>query len=154
MEHLWKMGEGSASLNRQYAVGRDTFIAMAALYQGMQACELQWTMVKVTLTHVHRIIRPRRWQCRGHIRSMYGIYKKKIYRLLSFPVSVRLSLWLAGALMRASRKLVSADLHRGLWKSSRMRSDGFMDSRFCVLLVQFHKNELKIVPPCTYIQIK
>ena len=34
MEHLWKMGEGSASLNRQYAVGRDTFLAMAALYQG------------------------------------------------------------------------------------------------------------------------
>eukprot|EP01036_Dinobryon_divergens_P032695 gene32696-42340_t len=33
IKHLWKMGEGSASLNRQYAVGRDTFLAMAALYQ-------------------------------------------------------------------------------------------------------------------------
>ena len=29
------MGEGTASLNRSYAVGTDTFLAMAALYQGM-----------------------------------------------------------------------------------------------------------------------
>lgn len=28
------MGEGTASLNRSYAVGTDTFLAMAALYQG------------------------------------------------------------------------------------------------------------------------
>lgn len=34
MEHLVNMGEGSASLNRSYAVGTDTFLAMAALYQG------------------------------------------------------------------------------------------------------------------------
>ncbi len=45
MEHLWKMGEGTASLNRQYAVGKDTFIAMAALYQGIRAYT-----VKVALT--------------------------------------------------------------------------------------------------------
>jgi len=35
MEHLVNMGEGTASLNRSYAVGTDTFLAMAALYQGM-----------------------------------------------------------------------------------------------------------------------
>lgn len=34
MEHLWKMGEDSAALNRQYSVGKDTFLSMAALYQG------------------------------------------------------------------------------------------------------------------------
>ena len=39
------MGEGTASLNRQYAVGKDTFIAMAALYQGIRVYS-----VKVTLT--------------------------------------------------------------------------------------------------------
>ena len=33
MEHLQRMGEGNASLNRQFAVGRDTFLAAAALYQ-------------------------------------------------------------------------------------------------------------------------
>ncbi len=35
MEHIFKMGEGSAAFNRQYAVGRDTFIAMASIYQGV-----------------------------------------------------------------------------------------------------------------------
>jgi NADH dehydrogenase [ubiquinone] 1 alpha subcomplex assembly factor 5 len=34
MEHIFKMGEGTAALNRQYAVGRDTFLAMASIYQG------------------------------------------------------------------------------------------------------------------------
>lgn len=34
MEHLWKMGEGSATFNRQYNVGIDTFLAMASIYQG------------------------------------------------------------------------------------------------------------------------
>lgn len=34
MEHLQHMGEGNASLNRQFAVGADTFLATAALYQG------------------------------------------------------------------------------------------------------------------------
>jgi NADH dehydrogenase [ubiquinone] 1 alpha subcomplex assembly factor 5 len=35
MDHLVRMGEGSASLNRQFAVGKDTFLAMAAIYQGL-----------------------------------------------------------------------------------------------------------------------
>jgi hypothetical protein len=34
MEHLALMGEGTASVNRQYSVGSDTFLAMAAIYQG------------------------------------------------------------------------------------------------------------------------
>ena len=34
MEHLAQMGEGTASINRQYAVGSDTFLAMASIYQG------------------------------------------------------------------------------------------------------------------------
>lgn len=34
MEHLQKMGEGSASLRRQFHVGSDTFLSMASLYQG------------------------------------------------------------------------------------------------------------------------
>jgi hypothetical protein len=34
MEHIVNMGEGSASWNRQYFVGVDTFLAAAALYQG------------------------------------------------------------------------------------------------------------------------
>lgn len=33
MEHLVCMGEGSASINRQFAVGRDTFLSMASIYQ-------------------------------------------------------------------------------------------------------------------------
>lgn len=37
MEHLYNMGEGQAALNRQYSVGRDTFLAAAALYQHMHA---------------------------------------------------------------------------------------------------------------------
>lgn len=39
MEHLSRMGEGSAALNRQYAVGRDTFLSMAALYQDLFGLE-------------------------------------------------------------------------------------------------------------------
>lgn len=35
MKHLQKMGESSASLNRQLTVGKDTFLATAALYQEM-----------------------------------------------------------------------------------------------------------------------
>jgi NADH dehydrogenase [ubiquinone] 1 alpha subcomplex assembly factor 5 len=33
MEHLGLMGEGHATVNRRYSVGRDTFLAAAALYQ-------------------------------------------------------------------------------------------------------------------------
>jgi NADH dehydrogenase [ubiquinone] 1 alpha subcomplex assembly factor 5 len=35
MEHLVSMGEGSAAFNRQYSVGKESFLAMAAIYQGM-----------------------------------------------------------------------------------------------------------------------
>lgn len=34
MEHLEGMGERTASLSRQYQVGRDSFLAMAAIYNG------------------------------------------------------------------------------------------------------------------------
>ncbi len=37
MEHLKHMGEGNATLSRHYSVGADTFLATAALYQGMKA---------------------------------------------------------------------------------------------------------------------
>lgn len=40
MEHIFKMGEGTAALNRQYSVGRDTFLAMASIYQGMIYCDI------------------------------------------------------------------------------------------------------------------
>ena len=36
MEHLGYMGEGTASMNRHYGVGTDTFLSMAAIYQGKQ----------------------------------------------------------------------------------------------------------------------
>mmetsp|Transcript_4156 Transcript_4156/g.6611 ORF Transcript_4156/g.6611 Transcript_4156/m.6611 type:complete len:348 (-) Transcript_4156:125-1168(-) len=39
MEHLVHMGEGSASFNRQFHVGRDTFLAMASIYQEMFGLE-------------------------------------------------------------------------------------------------------------------
>lgn len=39
MEHLVRMGEGSASLNRQYSVGSDTFLSVAALYQKLYGLE-------------------------------------------------------------------------------------------------------------------
>ena len=39
MEHLQRMGEGNASLNRQVHVGKDTMLAMAALYQDMYGRE-------------------------------------------------------------------------------------------------------------------
>jgi len=39
MEHLGCMGEGTASLNRQYNVGKDTFLAMASLYQEQYGLE-------------------------------------------------------------------------------------------------------------------
>jgi hypothetical protein len=35
MEHLTHMGEGTAANNRHYAVGRDSFLAMAAVYQSV-----------------------------------------------------------------------------------------------------------------------
>jgi NADH dehydrogenase [ubiquinone] 1 alpha subcomplex assembly factor 5 len=35
MEHLVAMGEGSAALNRRYSVGKESFLAMAAVYQGI-----------------------------------------------------------------------------------------------------------------------
>jgi NADH dehydrogenase [ubiquinone] 1 alpha subcomplex assembly factor 5 len=35
MEHLVAMGEGSAAYNRQYNVGKESFVAMAAIYQGI-----------------------------------------------------------------------------------------------------------------------
>lgn len=34
MEHLQGQGEQMASLNRQYNVGRDSFLSMASIYQG------------------------------------------------------------------------------------------------------------------------
>ena len=39
MEHLVNMGEGTASLSRQFAVGKDTFLAAAALYQELYGLE-------------------------------------------------------------------------------------------------------------------
>ncbi len=33
MEHLVRMGEGLASVNRKLPVGKETFLAMAAAYQ-------------------------------------------------------------------------------------------------------------------------
>jgi len=39
MEHLVYMGEGSASINRQFAVGRDTFLSMASIYQQLYGLE-------------------------------------------------------------------------------------------------------------------
>lgn len=39
MEHLQHMGEGTASLSRQYAVGSDTFLAAAAIYQKLYGLE-------------------------------------------------------------------------------------------------------------------
>mmetsp|Transcript_28401 Transcript_28401/g.27207 ORF Transcript_28401/g.27207 Transcript_28401/m.27207 type:complete len:380 (-) Transcript_28401:283-1422(-) len=39
MEHVSRMGEGTASLNRQYNVGTDTFLAMAAIYQELYGQE-------------------------------------------------------------------------------------------------------------------
>lgn len=39
MEHVQRMGEGTAALSRQYAVGSDTFLAMAALYQQLYGLE-------------------------------------------------------------------------------------------------------------------
>jgi hypothetical protein len=35
MDHLYNMGEGSAAKSRHLAVGKDTFLSMAAIYQGM-----------------------------------------------------------------------------------------------------------------------
>jgi NADH dehydrogenase [ubiquinone] 1 alpha subcomplex assembly factor 5 len=37
MEHLFKMGEGNASLNRTISVGKDTFLSLATLYQGRKS---------------------------------------------------------------------------------------------------------------------
>jgi len=39
MEHLSRMGEGTAALNRQFHVGRDTFTAAAAIYQELYGLE-------------------------------------------------------------------------------------------------------------------
>ena len=39
MEHLQRMGEGQASLSRQFHVGSDTFLAVAALYQQLYGLE-------------------------------------------------------------------------------------------------------------------
>lgn len=36
MEHLVAMGEGSAAYNRRYSVGKESFLAMAAIYQGIE----------------------------------------------------------------------------------------------------------------------
>lgn len=35
MEHLQGMGEQMATFNREYHVGRDTFLSMASIYQGL-----------------------------------------------------------------------------------------------------------------------
>eukprot|EP01035_Chromulina_nebulosa_P018424 gene18424-24128_t len=39
MEHIQKMGEGNASWNRQFHVGKETFLSMAALYQELYGNE-------------------------------------------------------------------------------------------------------------------
>ena len=39
MEHLQRMGEGHAALNRSLHVGTDTMLAMASLYQDMYGLE-------------------------------------------------------------------------------------------------------------------
>lgn len=39
MEHIQKMGEGNANWNRQFHVGKDTFLAVASIYQELFALE-------------------------------------------------------------------------------------------------------------------
>lgn len=39
MEHVWKMGEGAAAVNRSLHVGKETILAMAALYQQLYGLE-------------------------------------------------------------------------------------------------------------------
>ena len=39
MEHLKAMGESTAALNRQFSVGRDTFLAAASIYQELYGLE-------------------------------------------------------------------------------------------------------------------
>ena len=41
MEHLSKMGEGTAALSRHCAVGKETFLATAALYQELYGLEVR-----------------------------------------------------------------------------------------------------------------
>lgn len=48
MEHIQQMGEGNASLNRQLHVGKDTMLAMAALYQGRDRREVVIIIIQVT----------------------------------------------------------------------------------------------------------
>lgn len=49
MEHVSRMGEGIASHNRHLTVGRESFLAMAAIYQGV----LHRTIVHSFLSHLH-----------------------------------------------------------------------------------------------------
>jgi NADH dehydrogenase [ubiquinone] 1 alpha subcomplex assembly factor 5 len=39
MDHIVRMGEGTAALNRHYNVGKDTFLSAASLYQSMYGLE-------------------------------------------------------------------------------------------------------------------
>jgi NADH dehydrogenase [ubiquinone] 1 alpha subcomplex assembly factor 5 len=39
MEHIQQMGEGNANWNRQFHVGKDTFLATAAIYQHLYGLE-------------------------------------------------------------------------------------------------------------------
>lgn len=47
MEHLALMGEGTASINRQYNVGSETFLSMASIYQG-EVFDFQDTHLRMT----------------------------------------------------------------------------------------------------------
>ena len=49
MEHLVAMGEGSAAHNRQYSVGKDSFLAMAAIYQGRSMCLMKDMHLQMTI---------------------------------------------------------------------------------------------------------
>lgn len=53
MEHIWKMGEGHATFSRQFQVGRDTFLAMAAIYQKLYG--LEDGSVKATFEMIYTI---------------------------------------------------------------------------------------------------
>lgn len=105
MEHVSRMGEGTASLNRQYNVGTDTFLAMAAIYQGtihQFLLSMTWLgriqkrknmyennmwlnpwhlNILIRTPHTCRVIWPGRRICNGHFSGiyMYSYFNVHIY---------------------------------------------------------------------------
>jgi hypothetical protein len=90
MEHLFKMGEGNATLNRSLSGGKDLFLAVASLYQreGVMLLLLLYFSCLFSVSYRRRIIRSGRWFSHCDFRG--EVFAGVLYPLIKLRASFSL----------------------------------------------------------------